>query len=98
MPELPEVETIVRAARPRLVGRTILRFESRWPRQVSPSAAEVKRQLRGRQIDRLSRLGKYIVMELGGRPPARHRRGFLLVHLRMSGRFEFMPEPAATSA
>lgn len=97
MPELPEVETIVRAARPRLVGRRIIAFQSRWPRQVSPSAAEVKRRLRGRHINRLSRKGKYIVMEIGDDSDAHHRQGYLLIHLRMSGRFEFMPEPAARS-
>ena len=93
MPELPEVETIVRAARPRLVGRRIVGFESRWPPQVSPSVAEVQRRVRGRHITRLSRRGKYIIMELGGPTKSGDPAGCLLIHLRMSGRFEFMAGP-----
>jgi formamidopyrimidine-DNA glycosylase len=82
MPELPEVETIVRKFRSRLQGRRIVDFRSRWRRQVSPNAAAVRRALVGRKVTRLSRRGKFIVLDLD-------RGGFLLVHLRMSGRFEW---------
>ncbi|MCA9982472.1 MAG: hypothetical protein KDD89_16630, partial [Anaerolineales bacterium] len=34
MPELPEVETVVRALRSPLVGRTFVGFESAWPKQI----------------------------------------------------------------
>ena len=34
MPELPEVETVVRALRDPLVGRTFSGFESYWPNQI----------------------------------------------------------------
>lgn len=82
MPELPEVETLMRLNRDRLEGRTILRFESRWKRQVSPSAARLSRAVRGRRILRLRRRAKWIVADL---VPAGH----LLIHLRMSGRLDW---------
>lgn len=82
MPELPEVETIVRTFRPELEGRRILAFRSRWAKQATPSTAAVRQGVVGRRIARLGRRGKFIVFELD--PP-----GWLLVHLRMSGRFEW---------
>jgi formamidopyrimidine-DNA glycosylase len=88
LPELPEVETIVRAWRPRLEGRRISRFRSSWPRNVTPSARAVARALRGRTVQRVWRRAKYIVFDLS--PP-----GHLLVHLRMSGRLAAAGDPAA---
>ncbi len=82
MPELPEVETIVRAYRPRLEGRRIVAFTSHWPKNVSPGAAQVRRSLAERTVVGLIRRGKYIVFHLDD-------GGCLLVHLRMSGRFEW---------
>ena len=79
MPELPEVETIVRNYRPLLEGRRILRYVSRWPKQASPSMRAVQRGVAGRRIVRLHRRAKYIVADLDP--------GHLLIHLRMSGRF-----------
>lgn len=85
MPELPEVETIVRNYRPRLEGRRITRFVSRWAKQAEPSVAAVRRGIVGKRIGRLWRRAKFIVANLeGGRRPAH-----LLIHLRMSGRFEW---------
>ncbi len=37
MPELPEVETIARALKPDLVGRTILSADLRWARTLATS-------------------------------------------------------------
>jgi len=90
MPELPEVQTIVSAYRERLEGRRIARFTSRWPRNCLPDAAAVAAAGQGRTIRAVGRRGKWIVLELSP-------RGALLVHLRMSGRFEWSaadaPEP-----
>jgi formamidopyrimidine-DNA glycosylase len=82
VPELPEVETIVRRFRPLLEGRRITGFDTRWKKQLSPSLAAVRAGCVGRRIVRLARRGKFIVFQLD--PP-----GWLLVHLRMSGRFEW---------
>lgn len=88
MPELPEVETIVRRLAPRLESRCIVGFESRWPRQVSPSVNVVRRNICGRRVVRLRRRAKFIVAELE-RPGFRGQLvGLLWIHLRMSGRME----------
>lgn len=83
MPELPEVETIVRAFRPRLEGRTIRTFDTSWPRSVQPNVEHARAALVGRTVQRLHRRGKWIVFDLVG-------GGHMLVHLRMSGRFEMV--------
>lgn len=85
MPELPEVETIVRRYRRRLEGRRIVAFASRWAKQATPSVRVVRAGIVGRTVTRLARRGKYIVFHLDD-------GGFLLVHLRMSGRFEWAAE------
>jgi len=70
MPELPEVETIVRDLRPQLTGRRIESLQlTRDPairaRVVRyPSAATFVRRLRGRTIKTVLRRGKYIVLLL----------------------------------
>lgn len=77
MPELPEVETVVRQLRPRVVGRTILRAAVYWERSVGDRPTFL-RHVRGRTVGALSRRAKYILVELD--------RGVLVGHLRMSGR------------
>src|SRR5437764_10819176 len=79
MPELPEVETIRRQLAPYVEGRTITSIEildDRWTRPQAP--LEVERELRDAAILRLSRSGKYLIMELAG-------DRYLLMHLRMTG-------------
>ncbi len=76
MPELPEVETIVRMLRTQLVGQRVVS----WPRCVATSvAAEFERELAGREILDVRRRGKFVVIPLSGDK-------FCLVHLRMTGR------------
>ena len=73
MPELPEVETIVRGLND-LCGTAIARVEVRDPRLNLPANA-----LAGRAIEAITRRGKYIIFQLsGGRS--------LIVHLCMSGK------------
>jgi formamidopyrimidine-DNA glycosylase len=94
MPELPEVETVVRKFRPGLVGRRFAGFESSWPRNTSPSVRTVREAIVGRRVAALARRAKWIVFEL-------EPRGYLLVHLRMSGRLEWAADhglPAHTRA
>jgi formamidopyrimidine-DNA glycosylase len=85
MPELPEVETIVRTYRPRLAGRRITAFASAWAKNCVPSAAQVRREIVGRTIRHLTRRAKFIVFHLDD-------GGHLLVHLRMSGRLGWSAE------
>ncbi len=64
MPELPEVETVVRELRPRLVGRRItsVRVGKRaLRRRWSPAW---RRRLLGRRVTEVRRRGKWIVIDL----------------------------------
>ena len=76
MPELPEVQILVNELSPRLTGARILGVE------VSDSKIKLGRDIIGRQILRVRRRGKNIIFDLSG---GLH----LLVHLRMTGWFEF---------
>lgn len=81
MPELPEVEHIVRALRRAVLGRRVLAAEIRLPRLlVGLSTISLKRKLRGVRVDAINRRGKYILIELDNHE-------VLLVHLRMTGKF-----------
>ena len=83
MPELPEVETIVRNLRrgngvSPLPGQRIERVTIRWPRHIAePSVGSFRRRIRDRAIIDVRRRGKYLVFPLD--------HGTLLIHLRMSG-------------
>ena len=84
MPELPEVETIARLIRPRLVGRRIEGCEVRWTRTLGGlSRPEFARAVVGARLARVWRRGKFLVADLerGGRAC-----GALVGHLRMTGR------------
>lgn len=84
MPELPEVETVARDLNGVLVGRSIVSGSVRWPKTIAyPTVAEFEREIRGRRIVAVRRRGKYVVLEL--------EDGFLLVHLKMSGRLQVQP-------
>jgi formamidopyrimidine-DNA glycosylase len=80
MPELPEVETIVRGLAGTIVGKTIERAEVRLARvAVAPPDMAFARALAGERIAGVRRRGKYAVVELGS--------GWSLVtSLRMTGR------------
>lgn len=79
MPELPEVETIVRSVAPRITGALIhaARFSSRRVLRADPG--DTARRLAGRRIESVRRHGKFIVIELSG--------GLrLAIHLGMTGK------------
>ncbi len=79
MPELPEVETIRRQLAPHMEGRTLLELEVLDPRWCSPAhRQEVAAAVRGRLIERLSRRGKYLLVDL-------EEEVTLVMHLRMTG-------------
>src|SRR6266540_3572841 len=79
MPELPEVETIRRQLAPAVEGRALERLEVLDPRWCEPAPPEeVADAVGGRRIERLSRRGKYLVLEL-------EDEVFLVMHLRMTG-------------
>lgn len=86
MPELPEVETVVRALRPHLIGRRItgvdvLTVKLRKP--LAPFKRKVAEVL-DREIIRISRRAKYLVVEFTGMQ-------VMLLHLGMSGSLKIVP-------
>ena len=82
MPELPEVETIVRQLCTRGVeGREIISVKVNWAPMVEPfSAKEFSKQVRGTIITEISRVGKWMLFSLSSGKT-------LMVHLRMAGSF-----------
>jgi formamidopyrimidine-DNA glycosylase len=79
MPELPEVETIVRQLRRQLIGKTIAAVRVGWPKAIEGSVVEFRRRLRGLTVAAVTRRGKYIGVE--GEDGT-----FFTVHLRMTGK------------
>lgn len=70
MPELPEVETMVRGIRPHAEGRRIVELEfcpcERKPISVTPSARTIRQKVRNKRITQAWRLAKRIVLDLEG--------------------------------
>jgi formamidopyrimidine-DNA glycosylase len=95
MPELPEVETLVRRLREPIVGRTIINATVKWPRTIGrPAPREFVRTMRGLTVQSINRRAKYLVFELRQHPSTSLRSAqdagaqpqFLLIHLKMSGK------------
>ena len=79
MPELPEVETVVRGLRPVLEGAVLVRAEARRPDLRIPVPADFSERLTGRTVRSVRRQAKYILAELDD-------GALLILHLGMSGR------------
>jgi formamidopyrimidine-DNA glycosylase len=88
MPELPEVETIVRGLSGSIVGTTIECAELRLAKMaIAPAGERFESAVAGEQIAGIRRRGKYAVIELGsGRS--------LVASLRMTGRLVVAPAAA----
>jgi formamidopyrimidine-DNA glycosylase len=84
MPELPEVETVVRGLRSVLEGRRLIAVEVRRADLRFPFPRRFARRLEGRLVLSLARRAKYILVSLEG-------GDCLLVHLGMTGRFTVVP-------
>ena len=94
MPELPEVEVLVRRLAPRLKNKTIHRVEVRRARVLRPTQpAELKRKLTGAHFVDLARRAKYLAFTL--RPGGGGETFLLFGHLGMTGRMFLQPESAA---
>lgn len=91
MPELPEVETVVRGLRPLLLGRTITHLNILWTRTIhSPAPNEFVSLVAGQTVQDVSRRAKYIVITLTDIT--------LLIHLKMTGRLYVVPKSATDEA
>jgi formamidopyrimidine-DNA glycosylase len=86
MPELPEVETIVRGLRSVLPGRTIVSVRLGKTDFIEDPLA-LAELLPGRRIDTVERLGKFICLRLSASSAAKtpERQMNLIVHLGMTG-------------
>ncbi len=79
MPELPEVETVVRGLAQALTGKRLERLELRRRDLRSAFPADLAQRLEGHRVARFSRRAKYILMHMEG-------GGVMIAHLGMSGR------------
>ena len=77
MPELPEVETIARQLRERVLGCRITAIAASWPRSLIGSAGEFE-ALRGSSITGIRRRGKLLIVDT-------NTDLSILIHLRMTG-------------
>jgi hypothetical protein len=87
MPELPEIETVVRDLRPLVEGAVIRGLRLSEKRLRRPWNAAWTERVLGQRVEQLSRRGKWIVANLsnGGR---------LVIHLGMTGQLQVMPATA----
>lgn len=81
MPELPEVETIMRGLKPALEGARFDKVETRRKDLRFPFPERFAERLEGRRVDALSRRAKYILADLDDGE-------VLIMHLGMTGRFQ----------
>ena len=90
MPELPEVETVVRGLRPALEGKRIARVEARRPDLRFPLPEDFAERLTGFIVTEVVRRAKYVLARLDSGET-------WLAHLGMSGRFTVSPGATASS-
>jgi len=90
MPELPEVETIVRQLAHCIVGQQIVHTTVNWPRTLATHTPQAfAEHVQGRAIASVERRAKLIVVSL---PP-----DWLIIHLRMTGRL-LVGDPSTLAA
>ena len=82
MPELPEVETTVRALKPKLEKSRIKSFELRNKNLRWPVASNLSKILISKSVSSVSRRAKYLIVDL--------RSEYLLIHLGMSGSLRYL--------
>lgn len=85
MPELPEVETVVRSISPHVLGQTIRHASVCSHRVTRADFRQTVKHLTGATIRRVHRRGKQIYFELD--------RGVLYVHLGMTGKLLWNATP-----
>lgn len=91
MPELPEIELVARHLSEIVKGRTIIKARLIRP-GLAPdnSPRQFALRLKGARVDLITRRGKHILIQLSnGRT--------LITHLRMTGRFIYLPESASNT-
>jgi formamidopyrimidine-DNA glycosylase len=90
MPELPEVETVARDLRPRIVGATISGARCSWARTLRTHTPEAFAEaVAGRRVEAVGRRAKLVVVELSG-------DAALTIHLKMTGQLFVVAADAPT--
>jgi len=85
VPELPEVETVARDLRPRIVGATITGARCSWARTLRTHTPEAFAEaVAGRRVEAVGRRAKQIVVDLSG-------DAALTIHLKMTGQLFVVP-------
>ena len=79
MPELPEVETVMRGMQPALEGKKLIKIEARCDSLRWPIPNNFADRLRGRRVINIARRAKYILWYLDDET-------VMILHLGMSGR------------
>jgi len=88
MPELPEVETVARDLRPRLVGATIVGARCSWARTLrTHDPLAFAEAVAGRTVLAVGRRAKQLVVDLSG-------DAALTIHLKMTGALFVVPADA----
>ncbi len=88
MPELPEVETMVRSLRPVLEGRKLLAVRALDDLMlVGCTARGLELAATGASIDRITRRGKWVVFSF------KNHTGVIVIQPRMTGGFWLVPPP-----
>ena len=90
MPELPEVESVVRDIRPFVCGKKICDVEIFLPRLVKTDVDAFCISLVGQSIKSVERRGKYILISLGNKK-------LLVIHLRMTGALIYLEKGSQKS-
>jgi formamidopyrimidine-DNA glycosylase len=86
MPELPEVETVMRGLTPAMEGAVIARADVNRPDLRWPFPERMAERLTGQRVKQLRRRSKYILADLASGES-------LLIHLGMSGRMLVSGDP-----
>ena len=90
MPELPEVETVVRGLRQPLIGRTVQGMWYDCERTIqSPDPEQFAARIVGQTFRAVERRAKYILCQLD--------HDVLVVHLKMTGRLYVTPDDAVSN-
>ena len=82
MPELPEIESLVRSLQPIIPGKTIVRAQCGQPKAIKPSVKEFETLAKGR-VESVHRRAKSFIFKLG--------HGSIWFHVGLRGRVIYEP-------
>ena len=78
MPELPEVRTVAKVLKNKIVGKTINNYQIRYPNIIEESSMPFD-NLIGKKITDITTYGKYLIFKIDNL--------YLISHLRMEGKY-----------